>query len=513
MDGTSTKVGAQLLRANILQPLRDIPTLNARFDALEELRNSRDLMLSVIACLGQMPRNIEGMCASLILQPAKTESGTIRRIQAMVSAFIQLKGVLTSLPILASLLSSAESSLLKSLNALFSSERLSELLVRLEGILEDDVHPMQGAFLNRTQQCFAIRAGIDPLLDIGRQKFCKCADAVHELAEQLRNSHDIASLKVQYNSRRGFYFSLRKNDKSEFEKEDIDRNETMMEGMPHFESIARSFFNNGRISRRIDHKNMNFDGARRTKRRNTFQLPSIFTILRETTQVIQLTTDALNALNGRLKQASDECLCRTEEILEGVSTDILENYMHTLRRIIDGIAVLDMVCGFARRIDEVGRHYIRPMLTKFGPVALVELRHPILEDIETCNYQPNDIYLGFESSLHVITGPNMSGKSSHLRAAALSLIMAQIGCFVPASFASLTPIDRLMTRMGTSDSLENNSSSFMVETQASTFSNTTLLPVIFLPCFLDLLRIHLDNFAGGGVHITTCNISFIGNNR
>ena len=451
------------MRANILQPLRDIPTLHARYDALEELLQKSDLLRSVCTCLSQMPRNIDGMVGSLILHPAKTDKGTLRRIQSMVSAFIQLKELLTALSPMADALSTAQSSLFHALHRLVSTEKLSHLLIRLEGTLDDDVRTAKGAFLNRTQQCFAIRAGKDALLDSARRQFCECADAVHDLAESMRETHDIPSLRVQYATRRGFYFTIPSN----FQEDDLEVNRSMKSRLKTLSSrSSEEPVVNSRFVQQCQRK-MPYHRLQKRKADIGSHIPSIFTILGESAQVLQVTTDDLNALNFRMKQASDECLCRTEEILENISTDILEEYLPSLRRITDGIAILDMVCGFARKLAETRRSYARPTLTPTGPVALVDLRHPILESLDTVLYQPNDVYFGFEASFHVITGPNMSGKSTHLRATALSIIMAQIGCFVPASFASLTPIDRLMTRMGTSDSLENNSSSFMVETQVS----------------------------------------------
>lgn len=79
--------------------------------------------------------------------------------------------------------------------------------------------------------------------------------------------------------------------------------------------------------------------------------------------------------------------------------------------------------------------------------------------------QANDTYLASCSSFHVITGPNMSGKTTYLRQVALLVIMAQMGSFVPASFASIRIVDKLFTRMGTGDNIESNCSSFLVEMQ------------------------------------------------
>lgn len=162
-----------------------------------------------------------------------------------------------------------------------------------------------------------------------------------------------------------------------------------------------------------------------------------------------------------------------------------------------------------------GRGYVRPVLTEGGPIALVEARHPVLECLDGGAYQPNDTFLALNSAFHVImggpgaahawwflhgvcclwcgrvclgaiswlalpsdrprsrafftcaccAGPNMSGKSIYLRQVALCCVMAQVGAFVPATFASLPPRDRLLSRLGTGDSLETCSSSFLLEMQ------------------------------------------------
>ena len=80
--------------------------------------------------------------------------------------------------------------------------------------------------------------------------------------------------------------------------------------------------------------------------------------------------------------------------------------------------------------------------------------------------QPNDCYLASCASLHILTGPNMSGKSTYLRQIALIVTLAHLGCHVPASFAHVRLVDGIFTRMGAAESIEHSSSSFMMEMQA-----------------------------------------------
>jgi len=114
------------------------------------------------------------------------------------------------------------------------------------------------------------------------------------------------------------------------------------------------------------------------------------------------------------------------------------------------------------------RDYSRPKLDDSGDLEIVEGRHPVVERQELMQtagrFVPNDLYLNDSAqTIMVLTGPNMGGKSTYLRQAALIVIMAQMGSFVPARAARLTAVDRVFTRIGASDNLARGRSTFMVE--------------------------------------------------
>lgn len=114
-------------------------------------------------------------------------------------------------------------------------------------------------------------------------------------------------------------------------------------------------------------------------------------------------------------------------MLEGLSERVVASWLPLLHRAIDAVALLDMLASFATLVVTSDGSYVRPALTEGGgPLAIVEGRHPIVEALDPERpYVPNDTYLAFSSSFHVITGPNMSGKSTYLRQVALTCIMAQ----------------------------------------------------------------------------------------
>ncbi len=127
------------------------------------------------------------------------------------------------------------------------------------------------------------------------------------------------------------------------------------------------------------------------------------------------------------------------------------------------VAELDVLCSFAEVAALYG--YVRPLMDGSTLLDLKDARHPVLERVMAeGSFVPNDTHLDTdENRLVLITGPNMGGKSTVMRAAALAVILAQAGCFVPASSAQIGLVDRVFTRVGASDDLATGQSTFMVE--------------------------------------------------
>ncbi len=143
------------------------------------------------------------------------------------------------------------------------------------------------------------------------------------------------------------------------------------------------------------------------------------------------------------------------------------------------IALLDMFLSLAE-IAAIN-NYVRPALNDSGIIDLKGCRHPVVETL-TPQFVPNDFYLSDEDRLHIITGPNMSGKSTAMRQVALVQLMAQIGSFVPCSSASVCLVDRIFTRVGAYDDLTMGQSTFMVEMTetANILNNATSRSLIIL---------------------------------
>ena len=139
------------------------------------------------------------------------------------------------------------------------------------------------------------------------------------------------------------------------------------------------------------------------------------------------------------------------------------------------VAELDVTAALAQVAAE--NRYQRPAFSEDGEMRIMAGRHPVIERLaeqEAGRFIPNDLYLNDSTDLiAIITGPNMGGKSTYLRQAALIAILAQMGSFVPAESASLPLIDRIFTRIGASDNLARGRSTFMVEmTETAVILNT-----------------------------------------
>lgn len=151
------------------------------------------------------------------------------------------------------------------------------------------------------------------------------------------------------------------------------------------------------------------------------------------------------------------------KIIESLRQEAL-NHMSEIRNASRCSDFLDVVASFAKVAHE--NHWVRPIFTKEPLIDVKGGRHPVVEaslKSRSLMFVPNDTSLGIDGRLWVILGPNMGGKSTFLRQNALLVVLAQMGSFVPASHASLGLVDRLFTRIGASDDIYSDLSTFMVE--------------------------------------------------
>ena len=139
----------------------------------------------------------------------------------------------------------------------------------------------------------------------------------------------------------------------------------------------------------------------------------------------------------------------------------VKKYIPALQEISKVISEIDVLQSFSTVAEE--NNFIRPTLIDERIIELKENRHPVVEKVINGEYVPNDIMMNEKTDILLITGPNMAGKSTYMRQLAITIIMAQIGSFVPAKVAKIPIFDAIYTRIGASDDLVSGESTFMVE--------------------------------------------------
>jgi DNA mismatch repair protein MutS len=153
---------------------------------------------------------------------------------------------------------------------------------------------------------------------------------------------------------------------------------------------------------------------------------------------------------------------RLEEALYANLVESVAERVEELLASADAVAELDVACALAQVAAERG--YVRPTFVETSTIDVVDGRHPVVEALAGDNFVPNDLHLAVAQTRFVLlTGPNMGGKSTYLRQAALLVILAQIGAFVPARAMTLGVVDRIFTRIGAGDDLASGQSTFYVE--------------------------------------------------
>ncbi|CAA0823128.1 DNA mismatch repair protein MSH4 [Striga hermonthica] len=417
---TRTVGGTRLLRANLLQPLKDIETINARLDCLDELMSNEQLFFGLSQALRKFPKETDKVLCHFCFKQKKVDNVILtndssRKSQILISSVILLKTALDALPLLSKALKDANCFLLKNIyKSVCENEKFPSMRKRIAEMIDEDVLHTRVPFVARTQQCFAVKAGIDGLLDIARRSFCDTSEAIHNLANKYREDFKLPNLKIPYNKRQGFYFSIPQKD---------------IQG----------------------------------------KLPSKFIQVIKHGNNIHCSSLELASLNVRNKSAAKECYIRTEFCLEAL-IDAIRADVSVLTLLAEVLCLLDMIVNsFAHTIStKPVDQYTRPQFSYDGPLAIDSGRHPILESVHN-DFVANNIFLSEASNMVIVTGPNMSGKSTYLQQICLVVILAQIGCYVPARFATSRVVDRIFTRMGTMDNVESNSSTFMTEMKETAF--------------------------------------------
>jgi DNA mismatch repair protein MutS len=455
LDETATGMGARLLRRWIVRPEISLQEIEARLDAVADLKSRTVAREELFATLGNI-LDLERLTSRVTLAIATPRD------------LLALKSSLEKIPVLRKLIlgdsaargsdstpgaNTDESMRAPSPGAASPAPRLENLSHELDELR--DVHALIARAIDDDPPALAsdpgvIRRGFHAELDELRDITKQGRQIIAAMEDRERKRTGIASLKIRYNQVFGYYIEVTKPNAA-LVPADYERKQTLVNA-----------------------------------ERFTF---------------------------GELKEHERKILTAEDRVLEierGLYAEIRESIAHEasrLRRTAAAVAQLDVLVNFARLA--ASRHYARPEFTESAmgvasaPVAgsgtwasaaqlpldeiasarsaavggadnrgrgvfmIASGRHPVIERLleqRGERFVPNDLYLDDESQcLLIITGPNMGGKSTYLRQVALISVMAQIGSFVPAAQARLPLVDRVFTRIGASDNLARGRSTFLVE--------------------------------------------------
>ena len=273
----------------------------------------------------------------------------------------------------------------------------------LIALIEHGIHPNPPATIREGD---IINDGYSEELDELRQIVGQGKDWIAAMQEEERKSSGIQSLKIGFNQVFGYYIDVTK---------------------PNLHMVPEHYI-----------------------RKQTLRNSERFI----TPELKEQEAKVLNA-EDRIQTLEYELFC---QIREEVS-----KWTEVIQKIAAALAMIDVLANFAYVASKY--NYVKPTVAAVDEIVIRDGRHPVVEQLFTQEgFVPNDTLLNCDDEqLHIITGPNMSGKSTYLRQTALIVLMAQIGCFVPASAAKIGLVDRIFTRVGASDNLVMGQSTFLVE--------------------------------------------------
>lgn len=215
-------------------------------------------------------------------------------------------------------------------------------------------------------------------------------------------------------------------------------------------------------------------------RLNASKMPDYFERKQTLANSERFVTEELRELENKILNA-EEKLADIEYSLFSDIRKYASEQADKLRALARVISEIDVVTSFAH--VSIDNNYVMPKIVEKGNINIVNGRHAVVESKSKNPFVPNDYYLdNVDNRLLIITGPNMSGKSTYLRSCALIAVMAHCGCFVPADMAEIPLLDRIFTRVGASDNLSRGESTFMVEMveTANILQNATSSSLIIL---------------------------------
>ncbi|KNZ50093.1 hypothetical protein VP01_45g4 [Puccinia sorghi] len=471
LNHTYTPMANRLLRSNLLAPPTDIQVIEGRLDAVQELIELEDSFFNLrksLKILSQIDLdklisriNSTELASSRL--SSRSESGS-RTITTLTSSSKQRKSstqdpslaitkklellkslriILRSLNPIRSALSSCSSELLRLASNIFQESFLHELSSVIELHVNEDsfIGIQKGSLAKQNVHAYAIKAGPEnQLLNVARETYKENLSDAMALCEALKAEYHLPKLNFNFETRAGFMLHIKKEDL----RVGSGSTTNTHDGLPEIFTNIASDFRLGTSQKGEDHA---FYLLGLEKEKSTYHK--------------LLSRDMyLESWKGFLKNSRSESR-RFSDYLKPL---LCSTFLPTWR------ALESMVSNSKGQGYKFHSQTRRLMIISVRPefsntLAISDGRHPIKElfDSESEEFVPNDTYANDSCSFQLVTGPNMSGKSIFLRQIALMVVMAQIGCFCPAKYASFPIFDALLTCLSKNDDIEAGLSTFSSE--------------------------------------------------
>ena len=295
-------------------------------------------------------------------------------------------------------------SILEGMNDPILTELLEEMdpITELSALIDAAIDPNAPAVITEGD---IIKAGFDPTLDQYRLVMRDGTKWIADLEAREKEASGIATLRIDYNRKDGYFFHVTNS---------------------HLDEVPDHFF------RKATLKNSERYG-----------------------------TEELTKIESQMLEAREKSATLEHDLFLRIREEV-GKYIVRLQTLAHAVAKVDVLQSFATVAES--SNLVRPSFTEQRVIDIVQGRHAVVEKVMGAqSYVPNSIYMDEETQLQLITGPNMSGKSTYMRQLAMTIIMAQMGSFVPAESATLPIFDAIYTRIGAADDLVSGQSTFMVE--------------------------------------------------
>ncbi|KAJ3230339.1 MutS protein msh4 [Chytriomyces hyalinus] len=348
----------------------------------------------------------------LLYRPKKH---TVKVTENYITAIITLKHLISNwISAIHEIITDCESDLLKITCSNLKNDSIDQLAALIDERINEDITYQKNAQGMRNQRCYAVKAGWNGLLDVARQTYRESTNDVYDLVAGYSTTYGLP-IKTNYSKSQGFTLKLN--------LADLDNSHG---------SMPSEFIN-----------------VVKTKKQATF------------------TTLALLGFNDRINESLTEVYLMSDKIIAELVVDV-SRFAGLLYNISESIALLDMLASFAHVADT--NDFVRPEFTE--TLAVKAGKHPIRDHFASNSgdkFVPNDVYCCDGANMQIISGPNMSGKTTYLKMIVLLNIVAQMGSFIPAEYASFRLQAQVFSRIGCDSVVEASASSFMSEMREAAY--------------------------------------------